>query len=252
MKLKYLKEGPLLTLKENIFNNYENYFKPDASWVLENADDKEPFGEFKIEAPEFKLCTDSEEPSETDPENVRRLYTALRFLTETQAADERLWVGLAHGQFWGYMQYRWPAGKKRPTPQNIKRRFFYALDKRRSLYTNTLARLWWVGKMVYDEQSAEPFGLMDFFKTDFATKALVLSSSNFTSNPSISRPLLRAFKNYQDRGFIIGRSIWNEVLKNLNKIGGAYILDYLSEDELYERIETQITMLLNIGAKAAA
>ena len=49
----------------------------------------------------------------------------------------------------------------------------FAQSKRRSLVRNPLSRLWWIGKYTYDEQYENPFELLKYFRTDFATKAFI-------------------------------------------------------------------------------
>jgi hypothetical protein len=249
MKILFLKENHLLNLKENITENYSHYFNSTNNWINDEFYNESPFGEFKIEVPDFELFTDSDKPEETDSKNIRRLYSAMKHLTETQASDERLWSGLAHGQLWNYLQYRWHSGERRSTPQNIKSRFFFAQNKRRSLFVNTLSRLWWIGKLVYDENRSDPFELLEFFKTDFSTKSLILFSNNYTSNPIVTRALLRVFKDYQEQGFTIPRSIWHETMKYVNVVGGAYILDYFTEDELAEKIKIKAKSLMSEDSK---
>lgn len=41
----------------------------------------------------------SEKPEEGDIENIKIIYSEMSILTERDA-DERLWSGLEHGDFW--------------------------------------------------------------------------------------------------------------------------------------------------------
>jgi len=242
MKINFLKETAMLTLKENIGVNSRHYTDPTNAWVFEAYPDGNPFGDFKIEILDLELYTASDNPVDTDFENAKRVYTAMRHLTETQASDERLWSGIAHSQFWEYMIYRHSRNKQ--SPQSIESRFFFAQSKRRSLFVNTLSRLWWAGRLVYDENREDPFELLSFFKTSFGHKAVPFFMS-FTNNPSITRAILRVFKAYEDQGRIMSEPLWVGLTRYVNALGGAFILDCFTEDELVEKIEGRLHTLLS-------
>ena len=104
MKLKFLHENTLEELRENIENNLESYKSNSNEWIFEFFQNNNPFLEFKKEIPEFKLNMSYEKPSESDIENVKIMYTSLKDLTNVEAANERLWAGMAHSDFWDYMK----------------------------------------------------------------------------------------------------------------------------------------------------
>ena len=106
-----------------------------------------------------------------------------------------------------------------------------------------ISKLWWIGKLTYDEKRSDPFELTEFLRYDFATRTLVLFSSNYTNNPRIVRALLSAMKDMEENGMDISRSIFVGVTKYLNVLGGTYILDYFEEDELKEKIIKEIKKL---------
>lgn len=241
MKLHFLKGDALETLRGNINKNLKNYTNPTNEWVYEYFQDQSPFIEYKMPVADFALNMSSDRPEETDIENIKIIYSNMKTLTETQATDERLWSGLAHGMFWEYMQYRW--SKNKPSEVEIKNRFFFGQSKRRSLIRNTISRLWWIGKLTYDENRKNPFELTEYLHNDFTTKILLLFSSNYSSNPIIVRSLLSSFLEFEKKGIIISRKTFNEVIKYLNVLGGTYILDYLEEEELRNKIINKINRL---------
>lgn len=242
MKLYFLKEDALETLRGNIRKNLKNYTHPINEWIVEYFQGQSPFIEYKISVADFTLDMLSDKPEETDIENIKRIYTNMKVLTETQATDERLWSGLAHGVFWEYMHYRW--SKNIPNESEINNRYFFGQSKRRSLIRNTISRLWWIGKLTYDESRKNPFELTEYLKNDFTTKTLMLFSSNYSSNPVIVRALLSSLLEYEKQGIEINRETFNEIIKYLNVLGGTFILDYLGEQELKNKITKKINTLI--------
>ena len=243
MKLLFLPADHLESLKNSLEENLHFYKESDNKWVYSFFGNS-PFREFKKEVPDFNLVMDSKKPESTDVKNAEILYKNLLSLTDTQASDERLWAGLTHGTFYNYMHYRW--GNSNNSLTNVKSRYFFAQIKRRSLVRNPLSRLWWIGKYTYDEQYENPFELLKYFRTDFATKALYLFSSNFSSNDKIRKALLIAVNNFENKGIKIDRKKFNDIIMYLNLLGGTFLLDYYSKEDLISIIEEYATQLLNV------
>ena len=112
MILNFLKEISLETLRKNIEINLENYKATTNDWIFKFFDDSSPFLEFKKDVPQFNLDTSSERSEQTDLENVRILYSSMKHLSVVEAANENLWAGMAHSDFWDYVKYRNSFDKK--------------------------------------------------------------------------------------------------------------------------------------------
>ncbi|MCM1579325.1 MAG: DUF6339 family protein, partial [Ruminococcus sp.] len=151
MKVHFLGENSLGALKANLNGNLRHYADDTNRWVYEYFDSENPFIEYKQEFPDFQLTfvkADEDSLGKTDVDNIITLYSAMRTLTDTQASDERLWAGMCHSDFWGYMQQRWHVDDYRTLKEtNVKARYFFSYDKRKSLITNSLSKLWWIGRL---------------------------------------------------------------------------------------------------------
>lgn len=240
MKLHFMKENALVFFKANIENYKSKYMKGDNSWVYEEykraTGEKSPFEEFKYNVSDFKLKILPDAPEQTDCDNVIILHSALKNLTPTEAADERFWAGLAHSEFFNYVKYRAKLTEENLTSKKIKTHFYFGFGKRRSFITNALARLWWVGHLIYDKNKTDPYEGIEALKSDFTGKVLTLFSSNYTSNPKITRAVLKSFVKIEKKGIKISREQFREILRYVNILGGIILLDYLTEEELMKRI----------------
>ena len=112
MKLSIMKKDALNTLKASLKYTYPKYYTQKTNkWIYDICGD-EPFQEF-VEIPDFDLAPldTGLSSGEIDLLNCKIVYENLSFLTESQASDERLWVGLTHGVFYDYMRkqsfYNW-------------------------------------------------------------------------------------------------------------------------------------------------
>ena len=100
--------------------------------------------------------------------------------------------------------------------------------------------MWWIGRLTYDESRTDPFELTKYLTTDFSTKSLVIFSNNYISNPTVTIGLFSALKHLEDDGYKIkgktSRDIYYEATKYLNVLGGTYILDYFTSEEIEEKV----------------
>lgn len=259
MNIHFLREDALGTLKTNARGNLAKYERATNDWVYELCE-SDPFVEFKLPVGDIKLCTVAEVGSvaKADLENAIRLYTAMMDLSDTQAADERLWAGLTHGDLYSYMHERWQgvqARGKRPESSILERYFISERHARRGLFTNTVARLWWLGRLTYDRESKDSFRLTRYFETDFATKMRQLFAYNYMSNPVIMKGLIEALIELESSELAAGvalRDIYAPAAQFLNIYGGIHILDYYTSAELkrlvldymYPRLEQSAAGLL--------
>ncbi|MFI3326955.1 MAG: DUF6339 family protein [Clostridia bacterium] len=242
MKIQFMKDDALTYFKKNVESNLEHYLDKDNSWVFEKylkykGEDISPFGEFKLEIPNFEMDMSEEKSEKTDCNNVKILYTALRNVSDTQASDERFWIGLAHSSImWEYMQYRCKFNDENMKVDKVLSNLFFNYGNKRSLIVHILARLWWAGRLTYNENAKNPFEALEYFNVDFPTKVLTLFSSNFTNNPTITRAILNSIISIEKDDIKVGRKEYFEIIRYVNFLGGVIILDYLTEDELKEKI----------------
>ncbi len=93
MILKVFTEAGLEMLEHNIEANIKHYQSASNEWIeafLEEGHIKD----FQDEVADFELVVSKEKPSKADVENVKRVYSKLKFLSNEQASDDRFWTGL--------------------------------------------------------------------------------------------------------------------------------------------------------------
>lgn len=244
MKLHFLKYDALASLRANVEGNLEKYRLPVNDWIYEFFGEEEPFGEFMTTVGDISLVCTEKEQGKADVQNVITLYSAMMNITDTQASDERLWAGMCHGDMWEFLNKRWEAStSKKITKEDVLSRYFYGQGRRRSLITNTLAKLWWVGRLTYDPDRKDPFELTHYFEDDFSRKTLILFSSNYMSSRPVALGLLSALNDLERETASNGRErklIYQEASKYLNILGGTMILDYFTKEEIEARVKNHI------------
>lgn len=233
MKIVYIDEDSLNALRSNLQQMISKYSSVDNLW-LEEYFGQSPFRDTKFKVDDFDLDVSQEKPFLTDFENVKRIYTSFRFLSDSQAADERLWAGLCLGPFWNYTQYRW-AIRAKCTPENVEQHFFFGFGARRSLTRNSISRLWWIGRLTFDETRKDPFELTRFVceNADYIMHILERNTSN---NPTIIRAFISAVLEARKEGALINTDSVGDLSKYLNLLGGTYLLDCFPEHVIHTKI----------------
>ena len=161
-----------------------------------------------------------------------------------------MWAGLCLGPFWDYVKYRWDINKK-CTVGNVQQHFFFGFGARRSLTRNALSRLWWIGRLTYDEKRSDPWELTKFVceSSDYIMHILERNTSN---NPSIIRPFLSAIIEAKAQGLPIDTNIVGELAKYLNLLGGIYILDCLPEQRIHDKMLAKANEICKVPDKVTA
>lgn len=229
MKLEFIKEDALIALKSNLSSLVKYFSLQDNSWIIDFLG-YSPFAQTKFSVNDFYLDMSQEKPFATEFENVKRVYSHLKFLSDSQASEEKLWAGLCLGPFWQYTQYRWNP----ITIESIRQHFFFGFGPRRSLTRNAVSRLWWIGRLTYDGKRSNPFELTELVceNADYIMHILERNTSN---SEMIVNAFLSAILNSRKKGMEINTDIVGELSKYLNLLGGVYILDCLPYKIIYEK-----------------
>ena len=241
MKLQFVSYDNIDIIKSNLSTWKSNFKQNSSEWLKEELDTPLFIDSKYDNIPDIILDMSQEKPFQTEAENAMRVYNALSFLSDSQASDERVWAGLCLGPCWDYVKYRWDIDKD-CTEENIKQHFFFGFGARRSLIRNGIARLWWIGRLTYDELASDPWKLTKFV-CESANNIMNVLERNTSNNPAIIRPFLNACIDARENGVVIGKEEISELSKYLNLMGGIYILDLLPEEKIYEKIYNKAMIL---------
>ena len=93
--------------------------------------------------------------------------------------------------------------------------------------TNTLSKYWWAG-YIFTAESLDALGAKDFY-----TKLFSIASRSFIGNENLCKGFVKFLQHFKERGITldIGNHI-RPAMTELNQIGGAIVLDCLTEDEI--------------------
>lgn len=232
MKVKYLKGEVLDQLKNNTKIVYELLIKDDHFSSLMSMVTDEGFGESKIEFEPFEFVYNNTNPIDSDFDNARILYETFKHISESQAIDERFWVGLSLQLGKKYLIHRWSLENETKV---IYRWFFYTTH-RRALYYHGLSRLWWYAHLTYDESRKDPYELTSFaFKHPEAILANLIYR-NFSNSKSVRFAIFNGLLKFSNSGGTITQEKLKELYKYVSFLGGVTLLDALPMELLEQKI----------------
>lgn len=238
MKLQFVSYDNLDLIKSNLPNIVNNFRQDSSDWLNDELGITLLSDTRLADAPDFSLDMSNEKPFLTEAENAKRVYSSLKYLSNSQASDERLWAGLCFGTFWQYVKYRWDIDTK-CTVKNVGQHFMFGFGARRSLIRNALSRLWWIGRLTYDDTRSDSWELTRFV-CENADNIMHILERNTSNNPQVVRPFLDAVLDARSNGISINTDAIGELSKYLNLLGGIYILDCLPREKIYGKIYQQI------------
>lgn len=240
VRIKFITHQGIEMLKNSFREDIDKYIKGDKKYFLDKLEE----GGFLQDTPYVvdDFTPELKNPSDEnymDVENSAILHKALKDIPEYIMTDERIWTGLCYTHMWDYVIKRRDILKSSTEDYNdIFDSFFLTLGKnsiKRSLYVHCVARLWWTGHLVYDEQAKDPYHLLkqlDFNGNAFAGTVVPFSSSNIASRKETCLGVLGAVERVRNEGVKVPRDTILRANKYLNIYCGVSIIDILTRQEV--------------------
>lgn len=237
MRIKYIKEDDLSALRQNLPQIYDAVFLSGEMTIKGFFENDELICETAILVDDFKL--DMSQPkgreSLTDVENIKRVYNHMKFLSDSQASDERLWSAYTFSEFKDYMCYRWPA----KSASDLENRYLFGYSAQRSLFRNGISRLWWLGRFTYDDSRENPYELTEYLcsNQDFIE---TICGRNIFNNQVIGNSVIVALYDAHVAGVVTDRETIRDIAKYVNLLAGTYLIDTFTKEEIYNKIREKL------------
>lgn len=240
MKLPFFSRSFVKRLRESAAANVERYAS-GPGWLRGFAGQDAFIHESSVVVdPPPQLLFGERDNPRFDADNAIRIYGWLEGITPVLAAEERLWVCLAHLIFPEYMAARWPANGV----SAIRRRYLYEGQSSAALARHGIARLWWGAFLTRDPSRADPFELTRilFHRQDIQVALLERSLGKSRLIRTATLDFLRT-----EQGWLSATRFSERIqglVRELNALGGVTLLDSLRGE--------QITVLLAQTAERIA
>lgn len=237
MRIKYFTEDDLNAVKSNLSGVLCDVIAEDGKSLNDFFGRDNLIKETQFEINDFKLDMSQPDGKEslTDVENIQRVYNHMKFLSDSQASDERIWAAYTFSEFLDYMRYRWKAS----SILDLENRYLFGYSVQRSLFRNGVSRLWWIGRFTYDETRLDPYELTRFLCKD-QDYIENICGRNIFNNPNVGFATISALYDAEKAGVVVNRELVREVSKYVNLLAGTYLLDTLSKEEIYQKIQNKL------------
>ena len=237
MRIKYLTEDDLNAVKSNLSGVLYDVIAEDGKSLNDFFGRDNLIKETQFEINDFKLDMSQPDGKEslTDVENIQRVYNHMKFLSDSQASDERIWAAYTFSEFLDYMRYRWKAS----SISDLENRYLFGYSVQRSLFRNGVSRLWWIGRFTYDETRLDPYELTRFLCKD-QDYIENICGINIFNNPNVGFATISALYDAEKAGVVVNRELVREVSRYVNLLAGTYLLDTLSKEEIYQKIQNKL------------
>lgn len=132
----------------------------------------------------------------------------------------------------------------------VRQHYFFGFGPRRSLTRNAMSRLWRIGQLTYDPERQDPFELTDFVCENSRFIVDVLERNVSDSLP-LMKEFLSACVDLNKAGYMMDTNIIRELQKYMDILGGVYVLDYMPQGFLYNKIKERAGILFDSNNKNA-
>ena len=258
-KIRFLHSSAAKALADNASYNPDHYTltdpedwravceSPISHWYIDSLDNPLPARD------ELRNCLQkSDHGAASDAQDSLLLHSMLDMLTPQQAADHRLWVGLAHFELYEYVRKRWDSPRLSATSDEGHRRrkisyvrtHWFVSGARGLVRDNGVSRLWWMGrilKLIAEESQMDPaeVGAILFERAD--VRAQLIERPATASNIKLAAEITTLLKSDKQ---LIERAAFRRWMIALNQLGGIILLDALRRDDLRRVVHEQATLAL--------
>ena len=239
MELRFIKKEKYNYLIANIDYNLKNgNYTANETWIKDEVlDDFTLTTGIKLKP--VQLTIDENEPSASDFENCKLLYSAMKDLPMDIVTNPQFWSYLTHVTYWDYMHKRSNINET-TTVKSIKEKFFDSGNFSR----NSIARLWWLAHITYEKNYQNPFYLTEilFKSQDFIVH---LFERKYSNNTSLTRNILLSIDKYSKDNDFPNRNQLRFLCEEINRLGSFKILDYLPYEEIEKIVISSLDQYVN-------
>lgn len=238
MKIKIMKAKAVEYVKKNIDvlkNHYLNRENPEV-WLKE-ALHENPFVDTELfaDVSDFSLELNDSNGTNKDVPNIKLIYKNFIELNDSFASDERFWAGIAHTYFYNFVLDRYPLSESKDVSGDIINHFFFKQGRPRCYMVNTLARLWWLGRMLYSEENE--FKLLDYIAHDINGYSFTLFGSNWSNNREILNAFFNGIFEFEEKNSTtVKRLLFNDAMQYVQCLTGKLIVDACDEDYIQSKV----------------
>lgn len=244
VRIQYLTDDGLSVLKGSFDDNLSKYKSNDQKYFIDMLTKHNYLldSSYVIEDFSDKLVFTSNKDAD-DFENIKVVYESMRNIPSYVMMDDRFWAGINHTIMWSYIMKR-RDGEAFGTNISGQRDKIYNSffthtkhGKKRGTYVNCVSRLWWAGKLTYEENEHNHYELTEeLCKKGFPSTILLFSSSNIMSRNESRKAILTVVKSLRGTGQDVKRNDIVAGIRYMNLVAGSTLIDLIPYFDLLDML----------------
>lgn len=249
-RFHYYTEAALASLKRQVPHHLEWYFHATDS-PPQPLNVERTTGETYVATTKIAPLLDCGGHSTTqDPTNAIRVYDALRELKPKDAADERFWTHLCHGECAVYIRERWLRDRPDKDDNAVRKvhNHFFASGNRALIRDNALSRLWWLGYIAHEVAPDDPTLFLQVLMHRQDIRSALIERPSVSMNSEVLRMIYAVMLDYWQRdgrsSKLFDRDVFRDWMIRLNRRGGVMLLDALPDGALSRLLRDEATKAL--------
>lgn len=226
-KINYTTREFLDYFKENFTEKFLPWYQAgDKDQILNYFNDNVIEGQFDFE---YQSIT-----SDNYVENIKTVFGQLEELPPTMAAKEEFWLAMINTYFIDYLLSEIKNFKSENFDEQVKNALFFNFGPKNSLQTQILAKYWWSGFHLYDDQAINnPYWLAQYLANDDAeSNAIIYFAHDFTNNKEIALGILAGMN---EQKIPATPENFDKITAYFNELGGIEILDIFTRQEIKQK-----------------
>lgn len=250
----YYSEAAVSSLRHRARDHLDWYFH-GAGEPPQPLGVERPTGETYLPTVELaSLLVGDDHSTIQDPRNAISVYGALSDLKPKDAADERFWVHLAHGDCATYVRKRWMGHRPAKDDDAMRKVYnhFFAKGNRALIRDNALSRLWWLGHIATRVASSDPSRFLQVLMHRQDIRSALIERPSVSMNHhvlgAIYAIMLEHWQQDERNSKLFERHVFRDWMVRLNRRGGVILLDALPSEALDQLLREEARTALGLGS----
>jgi hypothetical protein len=238
IKSRFLRASALETLRDAVPDNLDAYRVGTFDHLLA---DKSLYFEtkFDIDTENLANLVSPVNGELYDVENCKSSHRSMPGLTPYEARDERLWAYLTHTFMLEYARKRWPIPPDAATAVGHVRAHFFAREQRQIERDNAASRLWWMAHLCGRVKGLRLSDSLRVFLYRTDVRASIIERPTVSQNLNLFSMIIRRLQDsYVGHKRLFERNTFRKLMQEINSIGGAQLLDAMTEEEIGDIIDS--------------
>lgn len=232
MKLRFLRDATVQSLRSSIEQNLDVYRSGDFSYLdLDSAQ----FYELPVDSVDSALHAIKLPSGDThfEVENCLAVHDYVGNLSPYEARDGRLWAYLSHTVFLDYARARWPIPDEDEKALAHIETHFFARTNRQIERDNVVSRLWWMAHLCTRVEGVSHQVALEAFLYRSDVRANIIERPTVAQSKNVFSVILKCLiTSATGQKALFERNTFRKVMMELNSIGGFKLLDALPEKDL--------------------